>query len=46
MSDYAFTDYFEMEVLRKRPYLRKDLCVFVLRNAIRSEPQGQDRFRF
>lgn len=46
MSDYAFTDYFEMEVLRKRPYLMKDLCVFVLRNAIRSEPQGQDRFRF
>lgn len=46
MSDYAFTDYFEMEVLRKRPYLRKDLCIFALRNAIRSEPQGRDRFRF
>ena len=23
MSDYAFTNYFENEVLRKRPYLKK-----------------------
>jgi len=46
MADYKFTDYFEREVLRKRPYLRKDWCIYVLENAVHSEPQEQNRFRY
>lgn len=46
MTDYRFTDYFEEQVLRKRPYLKKAWCIFVLKNAIRSEPQGRNRYRF
>lgn len=41
-----FTDYFLAKVLRKRPYLTTELCVFVLENAIRSEPQQGSRYRF
>ena len=43
---YKFTHYFETQVLRKRPYLTKELCVFVLENAVRSEPQEHARHRF
>ena len=46
MPVYAFTEYFEKEVLRKRPYLQREWCVRVLEKPIRSEPQGTDRFRF
>jgi hypothetical protein len=42
---YKFTDYFENEVLRKRPYLKKEWCIQVLENPIRSEPQEKNRFR-
>jgi hypothetical protein len=38
MDKYKFTDYFEKEVLRKRPYLKKDRCIYVIENAVRSEP--------
>jgi hypothetical protein len=43
---YKFTDYFENEVLRKRPYLKKEWCIQVLENPMRSEPQEKNRFRF
>jgi hypothetical protein len=43
---FTFTDYFEREVLRKRPYLRKEWCVRVVENPIRSEPQEENRWRF
>jgi hypothetical protein len=43
---YAYTEYFEQIVLRKRPYLRKEWCVSVLTNPTRSEPQANGRFRF
>jgi hypothetical protein len=43
---YKFTDYFENEVLRKRPYLKKEWCIQVLENPLRSEPQEKNRFRF
>jgi hypothetical protein len=43
---YKFTDYFENEVLRKRPYLKKEWCIQVLENPLRSEPQENNRFRF
>ncbi len=46
MKAHKFTDYFENEVLRKRPYLKKEWCIQVLENPIRSEPQEKNRFRF
>jgi hypothetical protein len=46
MSKYRFTDCFESEVLRKRPYLKKEWCTFVSDNPIRWEPQEYNRLRF
>lgn len=46
MAKYRFTDYFEKEVLRKRPYLKKEWCIRVIEKPIRSEPQEQNRHRF
>ena len=46
MPEYRFTDYFENEVLRKRPYLKKEWCIRVVEQPIRSEPQDQNRYRF
>ena len=46
VDPYKFTDYFESEVLRKRPYLKKRWCIQVLESPIRSEPQEKNRFRF
>ena len=43
---YKFTNYFENEVLRKRPYLTKELCEFVIENAIRVEIQNDERISF
>jgi len=46
MRQYKFTAYFEYEVLRKRPYLRKDLCTGVVEDPIRVERQEDNRYRF
>jgi len=46
MEDFRFTPYFENEVLRKRPYLKKEWCIRVVRNPIKVEPQENNRFRF
>ena len=46
MADYKFTEYFDKEVLRKRPYLKKEWCIRVLENPLRSEPQEGNRYRF
>ena len=46
MMPYRFTAYFENEVLRKRPYLKKEWCIRVLENPIRSERQKKNRYRF
>ena len=46
MVEYRFTEYFETEVLRKRPYLKKEWCVRVVEHPIRSERQELNRFRF
>jgi hypothetical protein len=43
---YRFTEYFEKEVLRKRPYLTKDVCIRVVEQPIRDEPQEGNRHRF
>jgi len=45
-SEYKFTEYFEKEVLRKRPYLKMEWCVRVIEKPIRVEPQEHNRFRF
>ena len=46
MNTYKFTPYFEREVLRKRPYLQKNWCIFVLDNPVRCEKQDHNRFRY
>ena len=46
MKTYGFTDYFENEVIRKRPYLKKEWCIQVLENPIKSEKQEDNRYRF
>jgi hypothetical protein len=43
---YQFTEYFEKEVLRKRPYLTKELCMRVVDQPLRMEPQERNRYRF
>jgi hypothetical protein len=46
MPEYRFTDYFENEVLRKRTYLKKEWCIRVVENPIRTEVQNDNRVRF
>jgi hypothetical protein len=46
MEKYKFTDYFEKEVLRKRPYIKKEWCIRVLENPLRSEAQENNRYRY
>jgi len=45
-NEYKFTRYFENEVLRKRPYLKKEWCIQIIVNPIRIEIQAEDRIRF
>ncbi len=46
MSDWQFTSYFENDVLPRRPYLTKKMCIRVVFNPVRSEPREHNRFRF
>lgn len=46
MINYKFTEYFEKEVLGKRPYLKKEWCIRVIQNPLKIEPQEHNRFRF
>jgi len=46
VANYQFTPYFENEVLRKRPYLTKEMCIRVIEDPIRMELQENNRFRF
>ena len=43
---FAFTPYFEREVLRKRPYLKHAWCIMVVLNPRRVELQPDGRYRF
>lgn len=45
-KEYKFTEYFENEVIRKRPYIYKEWCIRVIENPLRSEPQENNRYRF
>lgn len=46
MPEYSFTNYFEKEVLRKRPYLQKEWCIFVIENLLRVDVQTDGRIRY
>jgi hypothetical protein len=46
MKEYRFTAYFENEVLRKRPYIKKAWCIRVIENPLKTEPQEYNRYRF
>jgi len=46
MDIYRFTEYFENEVLRKRPYIKKKWCIKIIENPLKVEPQENNRFRF
>lgn len=43
---FRYSDYFVNEVLRKRPYLRKEWCERVILRAVRCEAQDDNRYRF
>jgi hypothetical protein len=40
VPDYHFRPYFENQVIRKRPYLTKDMCIRIVRSPVRVELQG------
>jgi hypothetical protein len=46
VEEYRFTDYFENEVLRKPPYLKKEWCIRAVQQPIRSEQQENNGYRF
>ena len=47
MSEYRFTTYFENEVLRKRSYIKKEWCLWVIENAEHELiQQDKQRVRF
>jgi len=46
MTKYKFTEYFTNEVLRKRPYIKKEWCIQVIENPIKIEKQEKNRYRF
>jgi len=43
---FEFTEYFEKEVLRKRPYLKKEWCSEIIKKPLRWEKQENNRYRF
>jgi len=43
---YKFTKYFENEVLRKRPYIKKEWCIKIIENPLKVEKQEKNRYRF
>lgn len=46
MDDYKFTEYFEKEALRKRPYIKKEWCIQVIEDPLKTETQEHNHFRF
>ena len=46
MPHYRYTSYFENEVLRKRPYLRREWCVRAIERPLVVERQGDNRYKF
>jgi hypothetical protein len=46
VSKFKFTQYFEREVMRKRPYLSKEWCIRAVEAPVRVERQEKNRYRF
>jgi len=46
MASFSFTDHFEDEVLPNRPYLTREICIRVVKGAIRIEIQSNGWVRF
>ncbi len=46
MPECKFTQYFDTQVLRKRPYLRKEWCQRIVDQPLRTEAQPNGRWRF
>jgi hypothetical protein len=46
MPEYKYTAYFENEVLRKRPYIKKEWCIKIIEKPIHVKVQGDARVRF
>jgi hypothetical protein len=46
VRQYAFTPYFELKVIRRRPYLRREWCILAIERPLRVERQDDNRFRF
>jgi hypothetical protein len=46
VATHQFTDYFENEVLRKRPHLRREWCIRAVEHPLRVERQEDNRYRF
>ena len=46
MPKYKFTPYFDNEVLRKRPYLKKEWCIRIIERPLRVAVQSDNRVRF
>lgn len=44
MKEYKFTDYFIKEVLRKRPYIKKEWCIWVLENPVKKKNKTRTEF--
>ena len=44
--NYKYTEYFEKEVLRKRPYLKKEWCEKIIDDPLHMERQENNRWRF
>ncbi len=46
MASYKFTAYFENEVVRKRSYPKKEICIQVIESPLKVERQENNRYRF
>ncbi len=46
VAEYKFMPYFEREILRKRPYIKKEWCIRVIENPMKVEIQENNRIRF
>lgn len=46
MKNYTYTKHFEDQILRKRPYLKKEWCIRVIENHEKTERQDNNRFHF
>ena len=46
MVEYQYTEYFNREVLRKRPYFKKEWCIRVIENPSKTERQEHNRYSF